>query len=228
MTIYRLRGIPGSPFTRKVQVVLDEKGLQHEDVFTNIFPVPPAFAAINPMKRVPVLDVVDGDRVRHLGDSTAIGLYLERAHPEVPLYPTDAFELGRALMYEEFADTELAGAIGMGVFRPLVLSAMRGKAVDLDRVREVLEQRLPPLFTALEAELDGRPHFASVGFSIVDIAVATQIQNLRFAGQDVSITSWPHLRANVDATLARPSFARRIAAERKLLPPPMALPSTQG
>lgn len=220
---YRLRGIPGSPFTRKIQVVLDEKGLEHKDLFTNIFPVPPEFEAINPMKRVPVLDIVDGDLVQHLADSTAIGLYLERVHPEPPLYPSDPYAFGRALMFEELADTELAAAIGLGVFRPLVLSGMRGKPVDLDRVRQALDERLPPLFTALEAELDGRDHFASMGFSIVDIAVATQIQNLRFAGQDVDRARWPHLRTLADQVLARPSFARRIASEAKLLPQPIPL-----
>ena len=48
-------GMKGSPFVRKVQVVLAEKGLPYDFEMASPFPAPDWFVAINPAKRIPVL-----------------------------------------------------------------------------------------------------------------------------------------------------------------------------
>lgn len=108
-------GMKGSPFVRKVQVLLAEKGIEYELEGVNIFPAPDWFAAINPAKRIPVLRdrSVGADGVAGtIPDSSAICAYLERKHPEPPLYLKQAFAYGRALWLEEYADSELASLVG--------------------------------------------------------------------------------------------------------------------
>jgi glutathione S-transferase len=59
-------GMRGSPFVRKVQVLLAEKGVDFDVRGVNIFPAPEWFAEINPAKRIPV------PRDRSIGDAFSI------------------------------------------------------------------------------------------------------------------------------------------------------------
>lgn len=68
----------GSPFARRVRIVLAEKQLDHEeDIYDRVRPIE-AIAPLNPALSIPVL--VDGDR--KLFDSTLIVSYLMETYPE--------------------------------------------------------------------------------------------------------------------------------------------------
>ncbi len=211
-------GLPLSPFVRKVEVVLGEKGVEYELKPVNIFPAPDWFAEINPAKRIPVLRDKSLGEDATLPDSSAICAYLERKHPEPALYPKDAFAYGRALWYEEYADSELAPQAGMGVFRPLVVSRLMKREPDVERARKTVREALPPMFDYLEREIAGREFYVSERFTIADIAVATQFANLALAGVRPDPKRWPELTAFLERVLGRPSFKRSIEIGQKLVP----------
>jgi glutathione S-transferase len=216
-----LYGLKGSPFVRKVQVLLAEKGVDYEFAMASPFPAPDWFAAMNPAKRIPVL------RDRSIGtegaagtipDSSAICAYLERKYPEPALYPRAAFEYGRALWFEEYADSELASRVGLGLFRPLVMAKLFGKEPDVERARTTLREELPPVFDYLESSIANRQFLVGDSFGIADISVASQFVNFNHTGATLDTSRWPSLAAYVERMLARPSFAACVEAERKVLP----------
>lgn len=143
LTIY---GPSLSPFVRKVRVFLAEKGQDYTLEQVNIFPAPDWFVEISPLKRVPVLrdDSIGPDAT--LPDSSAICGYLEKKFAAPALYPADAFACGKALWYEEYADSDLAGNIGMGVFRPMIVSRMMGKEPDTAAAEKTMSEKLPRNF----------------------------------------------------------------------------------
>ena len=109
-----IMGVKGSPFVRKVQVVLAEKGVDYEIEQVMPFPPPDWYVEINPAKRIPTLrdrSVGSEGVAGTIPDSSAICAYVEHKHPEPSLYPKEAFAYGRALWFEEFADTELSNRI---------------------------------------------------------------------------------------------------------------------
>jgi len=214
-------GLKGSPFVRKVQVCLAEKGIDYEFAMASPFPAPDWFAAISPARRIPVLrdrsvgtDGVAGT----IPDSSAICAYLERKYPEPALYPRAAFDYGRALWFEEYADTELATRVGLGLFRPLVMAKLFGKEPDVERARKTLREELPPIFDYLDASIANRQFLVGDCFGIADIAVASQFVNFNHTGATLDTSRWPSLAVYVERILARPSFAACIEAERTLLP----------
>ncbi len=216
-------GVKGSPFVRKVQVLLAEKDVPYEIEVVSPFPAPEWFIEINPVKRSPVLrdrSIGSEGAAGTIPDSSAICAYIERKHPEPALYPKADFAYARALWLEEFCDSELAGRIGMGLFRPLVMAKMMGRDPDVDRARKTLNEDLPPLFDYLERELSGREFAIGDAFSIADISIATQFGNFRLAGAKIDSARWPALDAYIDRMHKRPSFAACLAEERKLLPAP--------
>jgi glutathione S-transferase len=101
--------------------------------------------------------------------------YLERACPNVPLYPAGAADFARALWLEEYADTRLREVTLPFISERLVKPIFQGKPGD--------ESALPPAagprdetFGYLERALADRP-FAQ-GFTVADLAVGAQLVTL--------------------------------------------------
>ncbi len=213
-------GMKGSPFVRKVQVVLAEKGVPFDFEMVSPFPAD-WFVEISPAKRIPVLrdrSIASEGAAGTIADSSAICAYVERKHPEPPLYPRADFEHARALWFEEYADSELAMRVGLGLFRPMVMSRMFGKEPDVATARKTVHEQLPPLFDYLDRSIAGRSCLVGDTFGIADVAVATQFVNFHHAGAKIDAARWPALAAWIDGVLARPSFAACIASERKFIP----------
>lgn len=202
-----------SPFVRKVRVFLAEKGLDYKQEQVTPFPPPDWFKEISPLGRIPVLKDEDVGPDATLPDSSAICAYLERKAPDPALYPKDAFAYGRALWYEEYADSEFAAACGIGIFRPVVLNKMMGKEPDRAAAELALKEKLPRFFSYFEKEIGTKDFLVGGAFSIADIAAATHFVNVAHAGYGPDAKTWPNLVRYLKAIHARPSFARCIAEE---------------
>ncbi len=214
LTVY---GASLSPFVRKVRVVLHEKGLGYELDQVNVFNPPDWFLEISPLKRIPVLRDTDAGEDATLADSSAICAYLERKVPAPALLPGDAFSYGRALWFEEYADSEMAANIGLGCFRPVVVARLMGRDPDTDKAEETCREKLPRYFAYLEKELTGKTYFVDDTFSLADIAIGTQFANLRHTGFLHTVDAYPNLKAFVDRVHGRDSFKTCIEEETALL-----------
>jgi len=204
-----------SPFVRKVRVFLAEKGVEYALENVNIFPPPDWFAEISPLKRIPVLKDEVADLF--LADSSAICGYLEKKIPSPALYPADAADYGRALWFEEYGDSELAGHIGMGTFRPMVVAPLMGKEPDIATASKTIEEKLPSYFHYLEMQVGTREFLAGDTFSIADIGIATLFVNFAHAGFKPDAEGYPNLTGYLTRMHARPSFAACIAEETAML-----------
>lgn len=214
-------GVKGSPFVRKVTIALAEKSLPYDHEQVSIFPPPDWFAEISPLKRIPVLrdrSVGAEGKAGTIADSSAILAYLDRKYPEPALLPADPYQAARALWFEEYADSIMAGTIGMGMFRPVIVNRMMGKDPDIAKARETLETKCPEFFDYFEGEIDGE-FLAGGAFSIADIALMCQLINFRFAGGTIDAARWPKLSAYTDAMLERPSIKAAFEEESAFFPP---------
>lgn len=217
-------GSPVSPFARKVAGVCIAKGVPYETEAVNVFDPPQWFRDISPMKRIPVLrdrSVAEEGVAGTIADSSAICAMVERKHPEPALYPADPMALGEALFIEEYADTSLAMAGGLGIFRPIFFAVSKGQEPDLDKARDTWANQLPPIFDVLEARLGGREFFAGDSLSIADISVACVLMQVSLVAE-TPLGQWPALEAHFAAMQALPAIAEPYAAAdtiiRKALP----------
>jgi glutathione S-transferase len=206
-----------SPFVRKVRVVLAEKGLAYEHDQVSPFTPPPTFLEISPLKRIPVLRDTDLAEPNTLPDSSIICDYLEHKFPKPALYPNDAYERGRALWFEEYADSVLAQACGLGLFFERVVKKMLRQPTDEAVVAATLKEKLPPLFTYLDKEIGARKFLVGDRFSIADISVCTMLVNFEHAGETIDPARWPQLFRYVNEVHARPSFKACIDEETPLV-----------
>ena len=206
----KIHGANASPFVRKTRVVLAEKGIDYELIPLIPFNVSAEFKKISPLGKIPVYQ--EGDYT--LPDSSCICAYLERVHPEPAMYPKDPKQYGKALFYEEYADSKLVESLGPVFFqRVIVAKLMKGKT-DEKVVQEKLTQAIPPIFDWLETQVPDGDGIVGGRFSIADVALATPFVNFMHAGEKVDAKRWPKLAAYVERIHARPSFKACIEEEK--------------
>lgn len=199
-----------SPFVRKVRVFCAEKGIDCELEPVNPFAAPEGFRDLSPLGLIPVLR----DGSRHLPDSSIICAYLEKLHPETPLYPSDPWECAWATWLEEYADGGFVPRAGPKVFFPLVMvPLMQRKEPDEAEPMRFAREELPPYYAYLEDQIGDGEFFVGERLSIADIAVASPFVNLRHAGVAPERARFPRLRAFLDRMHGRPSFKACIEEE---------------
>jgi glutathione S-transferase len=205
-----LHGANGSPFVRKVQVLCAEKSISYDHDPLIPFGVSAEYKAKSPLGKIPCWE--DGDFV--LPDSSCIGQYLERAHPEPALYPSDAKELGRALWYEEYADTRLVESVTPFFFERFIKKVLLKQEPDEERLKPILAEKVPETFDYLEAEVADREYLVGGRFSVADLAMASPFVNFAVGGESVDASRWPALAGYVERIHSRPSYKGVIENER--------------
>jgi glutathione S-transferase len=205
-----LHGANGSPFVRKIKVILAEKSIPYEQNPVIPMGVSEEYKKKSPLGKIPCLE--DGDYV--LPDSSCIAAYLEKVHPSPPLLPSEPKAYGRALWYEEYADTKVIEVATPLFFERVIKKGFMKQQPDEERIRRVVEQDQPPVFSYLEGEIGDREYLVGGRFSLADIAVVSPFVNLAHAGGKLDAARWPRLSDYVGRITARPSFKACIEAEK--------------
>lgn len=201
-----------SPFVRKVMVFAAEKGVLLEA--KSAFPGgdDPAFRAMSPFGKIPAFS--DDDYL--LCDSSAIVHYIEAKHPSPALIPVEAKDRGRAVWFDEFADTILLQPAGK-IFFNRIVAKLLGRPADPAAADEAQANELPPVLAWLETQIPASNFLVGDALSLADISVGTMLVNLGHAGAAPDAGKYPKLAAYSDLILSRPSFATIVSGERRAL-----------
>lgn len=169
-----------APNPRRVQCFLAEKGLAIERIPVDLKSGAhkhPDFARINPLHRVPVLELDDGT---HISESIAICRYIEEVHPEPRLFGRDAREKALVEMWNRRVELGLFANIS-AAFR----HGHPGMAVaEQPQVKEWAEANRPKALDALQfldRHLGGRQWLVDDTFSIADITLLVAFDFLKAA-----------------------------------------------
>jgi len=172
------------------------------------------FLRASPMRKMPAL--VDGDF--SIADSTAIITYLECKQPSPAMLPSAAAPRAKAIWFEEFADTLLSVVVFKAFFNRIIMPKFFKQSGNEALAVEGETKALPPLLEYLETVVPepGR-YLAGTSISVLDIAVASMFVNYQHAQLAIDRAWYPKTVAWVGSMLARPSFAKLIAAEKQIL-----------
>jgi len=200
-----LHGATPSPFARKALVVLEEKGIAYEQVQATPFPKTPELLKMHPMGKIPILELDDGT---FIPDSSVICAYLQRAHPEPSIVPEDPKDFARVLFIEEYADTKIIESVGQIFFEKFVKPNVFKQETDEERVKDLLENVMPPTMDYLESQIaKGSETFLDT-FSIADAALGAHLGGMHYAGIEIDGDRWPGVAGYAKALWARPSFKK--------------------
>lgn len=215
----KIYGVPISVHTRKVIVAARLKQLPHEvHPVVPVMPpdkLPPNWRQLSPTGLIPVL--VDGDFI--LSDSAAICAYLERKQPQPSLYPSGDREFGVALSLEQYAGGKLFTDIVQPLFHEVfVHPKVKGIATDSQRVDRILSVVLPQVFGHLNGVATaGKAFLAGSTLSVADLAVASNLITLHYAGFALDRARYAALAALFDRVLRVPEVDAALQAEKSLV-----------
>ena len=196
-----IHGSPVSPFVRKTLVCLIEKGVAYEVNPISPFPAPESHLKISPLGKIPAM--TDGDLA--IPDSSAICGYLEKRFPVTPLYPQDDGDYGRALWFEDWADSELPKATSALFFNRIAVKMMK-REPDETVIQKIINNLQPPIFDYLESEIGARTYLLGNAFSIADIAITCQFIQMLYSGEALPESSHPNITRYVTSHMNRESF----------------------
>ncbi len=207
----KLHGVPLSVHTRKVQLALRAKRLDHDlNVVIPIMPetLPADWDRLSPTGLIPVIE--DGDFT--LPDSSAILQYLDRKYPAVRLIPDEPRHHGRAIWIEAYL-----GAFFRDVIHPLfhqrMVARMRGETPDAAVIDRVLADVLPHYLRYLDGEAEG-DWLVGEALSVADIAVGANLIQFHYLGEAVDPNVYPSLCDYFRRLVAIPEFVEQLGAEK--------------
>jgi glutathione S-transferase len=178
---------------RRVRIFLAEKGLSIERREVDAAGganATPEFLRLNPLGKLPVLELDDGSAI---AESLAICRYLEALNPDPPLMGRTPREAADIEMWTLRIDTELS--------RPIAQAFLHGSDFYRGRIEQVPEvatwSRGSALHTMawLDHELGGRRHIAGDSYTIADIVaqcacVLGKATGLRIPAEMTNLSRW--------------------------------------
>jgi glutathione S-transferase len=157
-----------APNPRRTRMFLAEKGIEipTEQVdLGNMQQRSNAYAAINPLKRVPALVLDDGTVI---AESIAICRYFEAVQPDPPLFGRSALEVARIEMWNRRLELHLLLLVSH-VFRHSHPAMMEMEVPQVPAWAEANKPRILEMLTLLDGELKDRRYVAGDAFSVADI-----------------------------------------------------------
>jgi len=157
-----------APNPRRTRIFLAEKGIK--------LPLEPidlgamqhrsaAYAAVNPIQRVPALELGDGTVIT---ESIAICRYFEELQPDPPLFGRGALEVARVEMWNRRLELHFLFPVSH-VFRNSHPAMKEMEVPQVPAWAEANKPRVLEFIALLDRELVGRPFVAGDKFTVADI-----------------------------------------------------------
>lgn len=196
----KLYHFPLSTNSRKVRIVLIEKGLEFERInidLTKKEQKNPDYLKIHPFGQVPALD----DEGFIIYDSTIINEYLEDEYPYPALLPADSEGRALARLMEDFRDNK---------FNPHFIEIIHEVRYKPEGERDLkliehAKAEITNCFDRIERQLEGREYLAGT-FSLADIAYMPNLDLLERFKIPVD-SKHKNMLAWMERLKARPSYA---------------------
>jgi glutathione S-transferase len=157
-----------APNPRRTRIFLAEKGIKlpiEQIDLGALEQMSAEYAAVNPLKRVPALELDDGTVIT---ESIAICRYFEALQPEPPLFGRGTLESARVEMWNRRMELHLLFPVSH-VFRN---SHPAMKAMEVPQVpawAEANKPRILDFINFLDGELRDRPYITGDTFTVADI-----------------------------------------------------------
>jgi len=177
----KLYVFPVAPNPTKLRSYVAEKGIAIEQVMVDLREKAqkrPEFLAKNPLGRLPVLELDDGECI---SESLPIIEYLEELHPQPPMLGATPLERLRARSAERFVDTSILQPVALIVHATRSPLGLPPRPEMAEFFRGRLDEALP----LLDARLAAAPFVCGERPTIADCTLWAAQGFARFGGVEI-------------------------------------------
>ncbi len=215
--MWQLYQFPLCPFSRKVRLLLGEKGVAYELQRENPWEGRDEFYAMNPAGRTPVLRNTERNII--LVDSRAICEYFEETVDKSPMIVGTAVtraEIRRlvALFDENFFGDVTAPLLQERMKKRLFMRAAPDSRLLRDAMRLANEH-----LDYMDYLIDNRPWLAGAQMSLADLAAAAQLSVADYLG-GIDWSGHEQTRGWYSVFKSRPSFRPLLSERMDVIQPP--------
>jgi glutathione S-transferase len=215
--MWRLYQFPLCPFSRKVRLLMSEKGIGYELWRENPWDNRDEFWALNPAGRTPVLH--DAEKKVTLCDSRAICEYFEETVDQSPMIGGTARERAEirrlvALFDENFFNDVTAPMLNEKMKKRIVLR----QPPDSRRIRDAMKLAHGHL-DYIDWLIDNRTWLAGPRMSLADLAAAAQISVADYLG-GIDWAGHEQAKGWYAVFKSRPSFRPLLSERMEVIQPP--------
>jgi glutathione S-transferase len=215
--MWQLYQFPLCPFSRKVRLLLAEKGVAHELVRESPWEQRDEFTDLNPAGQTPVL--VEQSRGIVLIDSKAICEYFEETVDRAPMVPGTAPQRAEVRRLVAFFDERLYGeVVGPIMHERMVKRLVSRDAPDTNALRQAMRLANNHL-DYLDYLLDHRRWLGGAGLSLADLTAAAHLSVVDYLGG----LDWRGHKQSADwyaVMKSRPSFRPLLSDRMESIAPP--------
>jgi glutathione S-transferase len=157
-----------APNPRRVRIFLAEKGITvptSQIDLGKLEQLEPSFAALNPIKRIPVLELDDGTVI---AESIAICRYFEETQPEPPLFGVGAVERAMVEMWQRRIEFGLLGTVA-AAFRHIHPAMKEMEVPQIPAWGDANKPRATEFLDILDRHLAGRRFVCGEAYTVADI-----------------------------------------------------------
>ncbi|PUA20561.1 glutathione S-transferase family protein [Glaciimonas sp. PCH181] len=195
----KLIGSLGSPYVRKVRVVMAEKKLDYTFVLEDVWAETTTIQISNPLGKVPCLIMEDGGA---MFDSHVIVEYLDTLTPVGKLIPANTRERAEVKCWEALADGVLEAGVLMRLER-LQRTPEQQSEVWIARQQRKVDAGLK----AMAAGLGEKPFCSGNHYTLADVAVGCALAWISFRFPEIEWReTYPTLTKLLEKLSERPSF----------------------
>ena len=169
-----------APNPRRIRIFLAEKGIEVPLVpidMTAMEHKTPEFTALNPLQRLPALELDNGTVI---SESVAISRYFEELYPDPPLFGTGAIGKAQVEMWNRRADLHLL-AVVMAAFRHTHPAMVEWEIPQIPAWGEANRPKALTSMKIMDDQLATNEFIAGNDFSIADITLLVSIDFLKLA-----------------------------------------------
>jgi glutathione S-transferase len=174
-----------APSPRRVRIFLAEKGIEIPKVMVDLGKLEQkekSFSELNPLQRVPVLELDDGTVIT---ETMAICRYFEALYPNPNLFGRDALEIAKIEMWNRRIELGLYIAV-QAVFRHLHPAMAKMEVMQIAPWGEANKPRVIEFLDLMERELAGRRFIAGDRFTVADITGLVTVDFMKPAKIELS------------------------------------------
>jgi len=215
--MWHLHQYPLCPFSRKVRLLLGEKGVPYSLVRENPWEQRDEFLHMNPAGRTPVMR--DPERNITLVDSVAISEYIDETVATKPMIMGTAQYRAETRRLVAWFDEQFYG----DVTQPLLHERMKKRLIDRQPPESKILREAMKLANGhldyIDYLIDHRAWLSGAVMSMADLAAAAQISVADYLG-GIDWRGHEQTKRWYSGLKSRPSFRPLLSEKMEIIPPP--------